>query len=164
MEKKSEQDSDAGLSSPSVWHLKLYESYVQGWKEKGDDGAEAGRQKGDEPEKEGRSRAAETSGDNHAQELLWAVATRELSEKTPLGKKPGWPFMEPSPGQWRLKETEEMDGAMVTGVYMHAPLLRRVWLFVTQWRELQPARPLCPWAFPGKNTGVSCQFLLQTAV
>ena len=26
---------------------------------------------------------------------------------------------------------------------------------------LQPTRFLCPWAFPGKNTGVSCHVLLQ---
>ena len=26
---------------------------------------------------------------------------------------------------------------------------------------LQPARLLCPWDFPGKNTGVSCHFLLR---
>ena len=26
---------------------------------------------------------------------------------------------------------------------------------------LQPTRPLCPWGFPGKNTGVGCHFLLQ---
>ena len=26
---------------------------------------------------------------------------------------------------------------------------------------LQPARLLCPWNFPGKNTGVCCHFLLQ---
>ena len=26
---------------------------------------------------------------------------------------------------------------------------------------LWPARLLCPWNFPGKNTGVSCHFLLQ---
>ena len=26
---------------------------------------------------------------------------------------------------------------------------------------LQPARLLCPWAFPDKNTGVGCHFLLQ---
>ena len=26
---------------------------------------------------------------------------------------------------------------------------------------LQPARLLCPWDSPGKNTGVSCRFLLQ---
>ena len=24
-----------------------------------------------------------------------------------------------------------------------------------------PSRPLCPWDFPGKNTGVGCHFLLQ---
>ena len=28
-------------------------------------------------------------------------------------------------------------------------------------RGLQPARLLCPWDFPGKNTGVGCHFLLQ---
>ena len=28
-------------------------------------------------------------------------------------------------------------------------------------RGLQPTRLLCPWAFPGKNTGVGCYFLLQ---
>ena len=26
---------------------------------------------------------------------------------------------------------------------------------------LQAARLLCPWDFPGKNTGVGCHFLLQ---
>ena len=26
---------------------------------------------------------------------------------------------------------------------------------------LQPTRPLCPWDFPGKNTGVGCHFLLR---
>ena len=26
---------------------------------------------------------------------------------------------------------------------------------------LQPTRVLCPWNFPGKNTGVGCHFLLQ---
>ena len=28
-------------------------------------------------------------------------------------------------------------------------------------RGLQPARLLCPWESPGKNTGVGCRFLLQ---
>ena len=27
--------------------------------------------------------------------------------------------------------------------------------------ELLPSRFLCPWNFPGKNTGVGCNFLLQ---
>ena len=26
---------------------------------------------------------------------------------------------------------------------------------------LEPIRLLCPWSFPGKNTGVDCHFLLQ---
>ena len=30
-----------------------------------------------------------------------------------------------------------------------------------QLHGLQPARVLCPWDFPGKNTGVGCHFLLQ---
>ena len=30
-----------------------------------------------------------------------------------------------------------------------------------QIHELYPARALCPWDFPGKNTGVGCHFLLQ---
>ena len=34
-----------------------------------------------------------------------------------------------------------------------------VQLFVTH--GLQPTRLLCPWDFPGKNTGVGCHFLLQ---
>ena len=33
----------------------------------------------------------------------------------------------------------------------------RVQLFVTPWA----ARLLCPWDFPGKNTGVGCHFLIQ---
>ena len=28
-------------------------------------------------------------------------------------------------------------------------------------QELQPIRLLCPWDFPGKNTGMDCHFLLQ---
>ena len=35
--------------------------------------------------------------------------------------------------------------------------LSRVWLSLTPW----PARLLCPWDSPGKNTGVGCHFLLQ---
>ena len=29
---------------------------------------------------------------------------------------------------------------------------------------LEPTRLLCPWDFPGKNTGVGCHFLLQGIV
>ena len=40
---------------------------------------------------------------------------------------------------------------------MHACLLSHVRLFVTPWTK--PARLLCLWNFPGKNTGVGCHFL-----
>ena len=40
-----------------------------------------------------------------------------------------------------------------------ARVLSRVRLFVTPWAV--PARLLCPWGFPGKNTGVGGHFLLQ---
>ena len=33
--------------------------------------------------------------------------------------------------------------------------------FYHQMYRLWPARLLCPWDFPGKNTGVGCHFLLQ---
>ena len=43
---------------------------------------------------------------------------------------------------------------------MHAKLL---WLcpILCDPMELQPARLLCPWDSPGKNTGVGCHFLLR---
>ena len=37
--------------------------------------------------------------------------------------------------------------------------LSQVWLLQPQ--GLKPARLLCSWDFPGKNTGVGCHFLLQ---
>ena len=39
--------------------------------------------------------------------------------------------------------------------------LSHVQLFVTPWPTACPLRLLCPWDFPGKNTGVGCYFLLQ---
>ena len=37
-------------------------------------------------------------------------------------------------------------------------VLSHVWLFTTTWT--MPTRLLCPWEFPGKNTGEGCHFLL----
>ena len=36
-----------------------------------------------------------------------------------------------------------------------------VQLFATLWTSLWPTRLLCPWDFPGKNTGMGCHALLQ---
>ena len=42
---------------------------------------------------------------------------------------------------------------------MHAQLPSHVPLFATLWTVARQV--LCPWNFPGKNTGVGCHFLLQ---
>ena len=39
-------------------------------------------------------------------------------------------------------------------------LVTRLCLTLLPPHGLSPARPLCPWDFPGKNTGVGCHFLL----
>ena len=44
-------------------------------------------------------------------------------------------------------------GGLVVQLLSHVRLLQSC--------GLQPARLLCPWDFPGKNTGVGCHFLLQ---
>ena len=41
---------------------------------------------------------------------------------------------------------------------VHAHVLSRVWLWLY---GQQPAKLLCPWDTPGKNTGVGCHFLRQ---
>ena len=40
-------------------------------------------------------------------------------------------------------------------------LVAKLYPTLLQPHALQPARLLCPWDFPGKNTGVGCHFLLQ---
>ena len=43
--------------------------------------------------------------------------------------------------------------------WLCAQSLSRIWFFATLWTVTHQA--LCPWDFPGKNTGVGCHFLLQ---
>ena len=54
-----------------------------------------------------------------------------------------------------LKLSEILIKGLIS--HMHAQLLSHVWLFATPW----PAKLLCPWNFPGKNSGVGCHFLFQ---
>ena len=51
--------------------------------------------------------------------------------------------------------------SMRVGLEFNDPacMLSRVPLFATH--GLQPSRLLCPWDFPGENTGVGCHFLVQ---
>ena len=62
-------------------------------------------------------------------------------------------------GQDWVTELNWTDMYIYTCVLSH---FSRVWLFVTPWTAA--ARLLCPWGFPGKNTGVSCHALLKGIV
>ena len=55
------------------------------------------------------------------------------------------------------KEQRMLQGAS-SGCYC---FVAQSCLTLLQAHELQPARLLCPWDFPGVNTGVDCHFLLQ---
>ena len=57
----------------------------------------------------------------------------------------------PSQPKWKMYWTH--------CVPLHVCVLSRVWLFVTPWTVAWTV--LCPWDFPGKNTGVGFHFLLQ---
>ena len=48
---------------------------------------------------------------------------------------------------------------MTTGKTIDRPFLASVMSNSLWPHELQPARLLCPWGFPGKNTGMGCPFL-----
>ena len=51
--------------------------------------------------------------------------------------------------------------ALMASSKMPCPVLCSLLSVSLQPHGLQPARLLCPWDFPGKNTGVGCHFLLQ---
>ena len=46
-------------------------------------------------------------------------------------------------------------------LYVHVCSVTSVVSNILQPHGLQPTRLLCPWDFPGKNTGVGCHFLLH---
>ena len=61
-------------------------------------------------------------------------------------------------------EYEPRPYCSIAGAFNQPTLLSAI-CSVTQtllWLHgLQPARLLCPWGFPGRNTGMGCHFLLQ---
>ena len=59
--------------------------------------------------------------------------------------------------RWTHWQVSQASQSMI--LCMCIQLLGCVWLFATH--GLQPTGLLCPWNFPGKDTGVVCHFLLQ---
>ena len=67
-----------------------------------------------------------------------------------------WLWTFPGVTQFYLLATCTQEVVVVVVVLVtksYVTLLQPCWL--------RPARLLCPWDFPGKNTGVGCHFLLQ---
>ena len=69
-------------------------------------------------------------------------------------------------GKYNLKNT--CNPMFIAAVFIKA----KTWKWKWKWSRsvvsdslwphgLQPVRLLCPWDFPGKNTGMGCHFLLQ---
>ena len=61
--------------------------------------------------------------------------------------------------KWKENITERIKEHMLGVARVLLLFTELVQLFVTPWTVA--ARLLCPWDFPGKNTGVGCYFLLQ---
>ena len=68
-----------------------------------------------------------------------------------------WVAMPSSRGD--LPDPEIKPGSPGMQAWSEVKSLSRVRLFATPWTVAY--RLLCPWDFPGKNTGVGCHFLLQ---
>ena len=65
----------------------------------------------------------------------------------------------PSPDRDQLRTVDLHERLINSIIDMHVCVLSHS--DSLQRYELYTARLLCPWDFPGKNTGVSCHFLLQ---
>ena len=46
-------------------------------------------------------------------------------------------------------------------IYLHINFVAKLHLTLCDPMDCGPPRLLCPWDFPGKNTGVGCHFFLQ---
>ena len=79
--------------------------------------------------------------------------------RTWLLEKPELWLYELLSGKWCLCFLIHSLGLSSVTISVKCELPSCVWLFVTLW--LEPARLLCPWDSPGKNTRVCCHFLLQ---
>ena len=100
----------------------------------------------------------------------------DMSERLTLSISSHWTEVDPTYKQEKREENgiregdvvkePEWCGAMSRGMWAASSFLPSVaqysvWLFVTPWTIAHQGGLLCPWDFPGKNTGVGCHFLLQ---
>ena len=74
------------------------------------------------------------------------------------GELPDWGIKPAPPALAAEFFTTEPPGRPFSS---HVCLVAQVCLALLCSHGLEPARLICPWDFPGKNTGVGCCFLLQ---
>jgi len=91
---------------------------------------------------------------------LTSKRTSVVDSYLPNSEKQGCPAAAWGSGQWELQgwKGHSMKGWLHTGEnesVSHSVVSDSLWP-----HELQPSRLLCPWDYPGKNTGVGCHFLL----
>ena len=93
----------------------------------------------------------------------WIIVPQKLlREMAKSSWKVHWVFHWVNRFLWQL--SWQADGellALESDAYMRACSVASVTSNSLQHHVLWPARFLCPWDFPGKNTGVGCHFLLQ---
>ena len=75
------------------------------------------------------------------------------------GPVAGWTVLraETEPQMFSVKLPSRLQTSRLTKLFFTHSVMSDLF----QPHGLQPIRLLCPWDFPGKNTGVSCHFLLQ---
>ena len=112
------------------------------------------------------TRLTQTRAD-HASRLLEALLGSPVVQLScPVLRVPScspWIFWPPTLHSTKVEQSEvaPTHWAVITAGN-EVPHIRSVAMTDSlQPHGLQPARLLCPWDFPGKNTGVVCHFLLQ---
>ena len=87
----------------------------------------------------------------------WGLS-KTLRERKPW--RSAWGPPEDPPEDWAVPTWRNLpEAGKPSCSSVHAQSLSRVWLFATPWTVAHQL--LCPWDFPGKNTGVGCYFLPQ---
>ena len=95
----------------------------------------------------------------HRRPLALSGTRKGLCGRSPCRVRQGHsgPTTSQTPRHYRYLWRGKMLGEVCVCVCSAALSYLTLW----QLRGVQPARLLCPWESPGKNTGVGCHFLLQ---
>ena len=92
--------------------------------------------------------------------ILGTLCDRGLCENHFSGTCSHWARLLTCPRDWSCCSVHDLPGNSDSFRSNYGYLLGRIWLLAILCTVLMDSL-LCPWNFPGKNTGVSCHFLHQ---